>query len=57
MHEKNNIDTKLVTKSKWFNDLDLGPRFKQCYQIDEIKLIVKLSSDEIELKYTVFVDW
>ena len=54
---KNNIDTKLVTNSKRFKELNSSPRFKQSYPIDQKKLIVKLSSDKIELNYPLFVGW
>ena len=53
----NNIDTKLVTNSKRFKEFNSSPRFKECYPIDENKLIMKLSSDKTELKYHVFVGW
>ena len=57
IREKNNIDTKLVTNSKQFKTLSSCPYFKGCYIIDENKLVVKLSSEKIELKYPVFVGW
>ena len=54
---KNNIDNKLVTNLKRFKELNSSPRFKESYPIDENKLIMKLPSDKIELKYPLFVGW
>ena len=54
---KKNIDTKLVTNSKQFKELNSSLRFKECYPIDENNLIVELSSDKIDLKYPLFVGW
>ena len=54
---RKSIDTKLVTDSKRFNALNSNPRFKECYPIDENKLIVNLLSDKIESNYPLFVGW
>ena len=54
---KNNIDNELVTNSKRFNELNSSPHFKERYSIDENELIVKLSSDKIELNYPLFFGW
>ena len=55
--KKNNIDTKLVTDSKRFRELNSSLRFKECYPIDENKFIIKQSTEKSELKYPLFVGW
>ena len=54
---KNDTDTKLVTSEKRFDELVCNPRLKECFPISEEKLIMKLSSDKIELKYPLYVGW
>ena len=54
---KNNIDTKLVTTEKRFDELVCDPRLQECYPISEDKLIMKMSADKIELKYPLYAGW
>ena len=54
---KNDIETKLVTSEKRYEELVCNPRLKECYPISENKLVMKMSSDKIQLKYPLYVAW
>ena len=51
---KNNIDTKIVTNEKRFSELVNNPRLQECFPVSENKVVMKLSSDKIELKYPLY---